>query len=41
MSDFEVYKTLQNMNEPPKEYDIEDQITFDDLLEELEDRSDF
>lgn len=41
MSDFEVYRELQNLKNSPREYDIEDQVTFDDLLEELEDRSDF
>ena len=41
MSELEVYRTLQALNEPVKEYDIEDQVTFDDLFEELKDRSDF
>mgnify|MGYP003305702999 CR=1 FL=1 len=41
VEDFDVYKTLQNMNKPIKEYDIEDQITFDDILDDLKDRSNF
>lgn len=41
MSDLEVYRTMQDLKKEPKEYDIEDQLTFDDLLEELEDRNTF
>lgn len=41
MSDFEVYRILKDLNEPPKEYDIEDQVTFDDLFDELKDRNSF
>ena len=41
MSDFDVYKMLQEQLAHPKEYDIEDQLTFDDLFEELKDRNNF
>lgn len=41
MLDFEAYKILKEQAEPQKDYDIEDQITFDDLFEELEDRNNF
>lgn len=41
MSDFDTYRILKEQDSQPKEYDIEDQITFDDLLEELKDRNNF
>ena len=41
MGELEVYRTLQELNKPVVEYDIDDQVTFDDLFEDLKDNTDF
>ena len=42
MSELELYNTMQSLKNPnPQEYDEEDQVTFDDLIEELKDRNNF
>ena len=41
MIDFDTYAWLREHNARATEYDIEDQITFDDLFEELKMRSTF